>query len=373
MSGLDAVVVGAGPNGLAAAIDLARAGRSVRVYEAADRVGGGTRSAEITLPGFVHDVCASVHPLSLASPFLRSLDLARHGLEWVQPEAPVAHALAPGRSVVAGARLATVDEALGRDADAWRGLFGPLVREWERLVPMLLAPVIRPPRHPLLLARFGLPACSRPRTSSGSRSASPRRERCSRAWPPTRCSVSGSRSAAPSGSCWGCSRTRSAGRWPAAGAGRSPRRSRRRPARLGVEVVTGHRVDSLGDLPPARAYLLDVTPRQVLALAGDRLPDRLPPPARGVPLRARRVQDRLGARRPDPVDGPCDGASRDGPPRRHLSRGRRVRGRRRTRGGTRRSRSSSSSSRRSPIRHERRRASTSPGRTATSPTAPPWT
>ena len=80
---LDAIVVGAGPNGLAAAIDLARAGRSVRVYEAADTIGGGTRSAEVTLPGFVHDICASVHPLSLASPFLRSLDLERHGLEWV--------------------------------------------------------------------------------------------------------------------------------------------------------------------------------------------------------------------------------------------------------------------------------------------------
>ena len=130
----------AGPNGLAAAIELARAGRSVRIYEAADTVGGGTRSAELTLPGFVHDVCSAAHPLGIASPFFRSLDLARHGLEWVQPEAPVAHALAPGRSVVLERDLSALAEALGRDADAWARLFGPLVREWERLVPALLAP-----------------------------------------------------------------------------------------------------------------------------------------------------------------------------------------------------------------------------------------
>jgi phytoene dehydrogenase-like protein len=269
---LDAIVVGAGPNGLAAAIDLARAGRSVRVYEAADQVGGGTRSAELTLPGFVHDVCASVHPLSLASPFLRSIDLARHGLEWVQPDAPVAHALAPGRSVVLERDLAAVDDALGRDADAWRRLFGPYVRAWERLVPTILAPIIRPPRHPLLLARFGLPGVL-PATSLARLAF---REPAARALFAGLAAHSMLRLEQPLSASFGVvlGLLAHAVGWPVArgGSGAIAAALDAEARSLGVELVTGHRVDAIADLPPARAYLLDVTPRQVLAMAGDRLP-----------------------------------------------------------------------------------------------------
>src|SRR5512143_3878291 len=160
----DAIVVGSGPNGLAAAITLARAGRSVLVYEAADTVGGGMRSAELTLPGFVHDVCSTVQGTSVASPFFRSLDLARHGLELVEPEVPLAHPFDDGSVAVLERSVAATARGLGRDARSYRGLFGRLVAEADGLMDFVLGPVARPPRHPLLAARFGLPAA---RSASG--------------------------------------------------------------------------------------------------------------------------------------------------------------------------------------------------------------
>ena len=132
-AGRDAVVVGAGPNGLVAAITLARAGRSVTVLEAADTVGGGSRSAELTLPGFVHDVCSAVHPLALASPFLRDLPLAEHGLELVHPEVPLAHPLDDGTAVLlARASGETAASLGGGDGRAYRRLMGPLVARRRR-------------------------------------------------------------------------------------------------------------------------------------------------------------------------------------------------------------------------------------------------
>jgi phytoene dehydrogenase-like protein len=154
--GLDAIVVGAGPNGLAAAITLARAGRSVRVYEAAPEAGGGTRTAELTLPGFRHDVCSTILPLTLASPFFRTIDLAAHGVELVQPDAPVAHPLDGGRAVVLERSVSATANGLGaEDGRAWRRLFAPLVRDADKLGRELLRPVPHLPRHPLALARFG--------------------------------------------------------------------------------------------------------------------------------------------------------------------------------------------------------------------------
>ena len=276
-SQLDAVVVGGGPNGLAAAIVLARAGRSVRLYEAAAQVGGGSRSAELTLPGFVHDPCASVHPLSLASPFFRSLDLEGHGLAWVHSPAPVAHALVPGRSVVLPRDLADagIEAALGiRDAAAWRRLFAPLAREADRLMPAILGPVLRPPRHPLLMARFALPSAL-PATALA---------RLAFRDAPARALLAGLAghsmlplSAPLSGSFALVLGTLAhAVGWPLArgGSGAIAAALEAEARALRVEVVTGHRVASLADLPPARAIVLALTPRQVVALAGDRLPAR---------------------------------------------------------------------------------------------------
>jgi phytoene dehydrogenase-like protein len=270
--GLDAIVVGGGPNGLAAAIELARAGRRVRVYEASDTVGGGTRSAELTLPGFIHDVCSAAHPLGIASPFFRSLDLARHGLEWVQPEAPLAHALAPGRSVVLEQDLATACGTLGADGAAWARLFGPFVREWEQLVASLLGPIVRPPRHPILLARFAIPALL-PATTLA---------RIAFRDPATRALLGGIvahsmlRLNRPLTASFGLvmGTLAHAVGWPLArgGSGRVATALEAEARALGVEITTGHRVRSLAELPQARAVFLDLTPRQVVEIAGDRLP-----------------------------------------------------------------------------------------------------
>src|SRR5947207_5080169 len=152
------VVVGSGPNGLSAAITMARAGWRVSVLEANDTIGGGTRSAELTLPGFVHDVCSAIHPLGVASPFFRSLPLAQHGLEWIHPPVPLAHPLDDGTAALLERTFDATGATLGEDARAWKGLLAPLVSRSEILLEDILSPILRIPRHPLLLARFGLDA-----------------------------------------------------------------------------------------------------------------------------------------------------------------------------------------------------------------------
>src|SRR5919106_559121 len=153
---LDAVIVGAGPNGLTAAVTLAQAGLRVRVVEAADRVGGGTRSEELTLPGFRHDVCSAVHPFGVGSPALAALPLADHGLAWLHPELPLAHPFPDGSAAVLARSVEETAASLGGDARAWRRLVGPFLGRWPELAAEVLRPVaMRAPRHPLLLGRFG--------------------------------------------------------------------------------------------------------------------------------------------------------------------------------------------------------------------------
>src|SRR6184192_3006895 len=123
----DAVIVGSGPNGLAAAITLARAGCSVLVCEANATIGGGSRSAELTLPGFVHDICSAIHPLGIGSPFFRTLPLEQHGLEWIHPSAPLSHPLDDGTAAVLERSVEKTGATLGKDADAYRRLMAPFV------------------------------------------------------------------------------------------------------------------------------------------------------------------------------------------------------------------------------------------------------
>lgn len=153
-----AVVVGSGPNGLAAAIVLAQKGVRVAVFEAAETIGGGARSAELTLPGLIHDVCSSVYPMATGSPFLRSLPLGEHGLDWAHPEIPLAHPLDGGNAAVLYRSIEETVGGLGADGGAYRRLVQPLADRWDDLTAEILGPMLHVPRHPVLLARFGLSA-----------------------------------------------------------------------------------------------------------------------------------------------------------------------------------------------------------------------
>ena len=154
----DAVVVGAGPNGLAGAVELARAGLAVTVLEGHDTIGGGTRTEELTVPGALHDVCAAIHPTGIGSPYLRSLPLEEHGLQWAVPDVGFAHPLDDGTAAAEGATLEETVAGLGPDGPAWQRLLGPLVDHADDLLADVLGPVLRVPDHPVTLARFGLRA-----------------------------------------------------------------------------------------------------------------------------------------------------------------------------------------------------------------------
>ena len=151
-------VIGSGPNGLAAAVTMARAGFPVELFEQAAQIGGGTRSEELTLPGFVHDTCSAVHPMALVSPVFRSLPLAQYGLRWIHPTVPLAHPLDDGTAVVLDRSVELTAAGLGSDGAAYRGLVEPLLRDWRLLEPMVLAPPLRVPRHPVAAARLGRPS-----------------------------------------------------------------------------------------------------------------------------------------------------------------------------------------------------------------------
>jgi phytoene dehydrogenase-like protein len=269
----DAVVVGSGPNGLSAAITIARAGRSVLVLEAESTWGGGTHTAELTLPGFHHDVCSSCHPMLAASPFFQSLDLGRLGIDLVHPDLPMAQPMEDGTAVFLDRSLDTTADNLGVDAAAYRRWIRPLARRAEKLVPELLAPA-HIPRHPFLMARFGIPALLSAAAFAhvgfkGQRARALFAGLAAHSIQPLTSSATAAFGMvfAVVGHAYG---------WPLVRGGSSliadglvaELRS------LGGEIETDRRVASLADIPDGRAVLFDLTPRQVVDVAGEQLPER---------------------------------------------------------------------------------------------------
>jgi phytoene dehydrogenase-like protein len=269
----DAVVVGSGPNGLAAAIALAQTGRSVLVLEAEATIGGGCRSAELTLPGFLHDPCSAIHPLGTASPFFRTLPLADHGLEWIQPPLPLAHPFDDGTAAVLARSLDETAESLGGDGRAYRRLLGPLVAELDVLLDWALGP-LRVPRHPITVARFGLPALRPAIDVAHSHFDGPRARgifaglaahSMLRLDQPTSAASGLLLAALGHGFGWPL---------PRGGSQRIVDALAAHLRSLGGEIRTGVRVEAMDQLPASRAVFFDLTPRQVLAIAKDELPPR---------------------------------------------------------------------------------------------------
>jgi phytoene dehydrogenase-like protein len=269
-----AVVVGSGPNGLAAALTLARAGLEVTVLEAADTPGGGTRSSELTLPGLIHDECSGFHPLAVDTPFAREFDLAAHGLAWRWPEVQYSHPLDGGRGGFAVRSVDATSSGLGSDGATWRRVFGPLTENFDRITTDFLRPMLHVPSHPLALARFGalstLPASV-----------------LARAWssPEARALFGGVAAHAmrdlrsPMSSAIGVALATAAHAygWPVAEGG-SAAIGRAMISILecyGGKVLTGVRVSSLAELESPDIVMLDVAPRASVDIVGDRMPKRI--------------------------------------------------------------------------------------------------
>ena len=267
----DAVVVGSGPNGLAAAIALAQAGCRVLVREGAPTIGGGTRTAELTLPGFRHDVCSTSHPLGVGSPFFSTLPLGDHGLEWIHAPAPLAHPFDDGTAAVLERSVRATAAGLGVDGPAYRRLIAPLVRDWPILVQGLLRP-LAVPRHPLALARFGL---------LGLRSAKGLAEGHFHD-PAARALFAGMAAHAvlpldqPITAAFGLVlmlASHAVGMPVARGGSQAIADALGSYLQsLGGTIETDAPVRALADLPPADLILCDTSPRGLLRLAGDRLP-----------------------------------------------------------------------------------------------------
>jgi len=268
---MSACVIGSGPNGLAAAIVLAKAGLHVDVYEAEPQPGGAARTLELTLPGFHHDFGSAVHPLAAGSPFFSSLPLRDFGLEWIHSPATVSHPFDDGTAITLERDLLDAEAALGADGRAWRDLMTPFVERWADFVPEILGPVAHLPRHPFLLARFGLKTFASAQTLA---------HRCFRK-PRTKALFAGLAAhsflrldevlSGPFGMVMALAAHAVGWPIPRGGAQSITNALCGYISKLGGEIKTSTRIESLNRLPSYNIILCDITPRQLLSIAGDRL------------------------------------------------------------------------------------------------------
>jgi phytoene dehydrogenase-like protein len=268
-----ACVIGSGPNGLAAAIVLAQAGPSVTVYEAQSVAGGGARTMELTLPGFQHDLGSAVHPLAVGSPFFSSLPLQDYGLEWIQPPAAAAHPLDGVEALMLERNLDEAALELESDGAAWRGLFGPFSQSWDDVTEDVLRPISLLPRHPSLMGRFGFNAM-RPAKALANAKFRNTRTRALFAGLAAHSVLSLDAPFSSAAALMLGTAAHAVG-WPIprGGAASITRALCGYLAEFGVTVETEHPVNSLADLPKVDLTLCDVTPRQLLQIAGQRLAD----------------------------------------------------------------------------------------------------
>ena len=267
----DSVVIGSGPNGLSAAIVLAQAGCKVVVFEANDTIGGGARSAELTLPGFTHDVCSAVHPWALASPFWNTLPLASYGLDWIQPPVMIGHPFEDGTAAIAVRSLETTAAGLGRDAAAYKRIVGAVVRDWPLVLDAVLGPPAMP-RHPVALAKFGLRALR----SSNSLTAS------AFTGEPAKALLAGIAAhdvlpldrALTAGVALTMGALSHIGGWPIprGGSQKITNALAQHLTSLGGEIVAGTRVTDVDRLPAAKIVLCDLSPKPLLRIAGHKFP-----------------------------------------------------------------------------------------------------
>jgi len=270
---VEAIVVGAGPNGLAAAITLARAGVSVRVLEAAGVVGGGMRTEELTLPGYAHDVCSAIHPLGVASPFFKTVPLTELGVEWIESPSALAHPFDDGTAALLLRSLEETGATLGPDGWRWARAFGSLARNADAILPDLLAP-LGIPSHPLAFARFGMGAALPARTLARLEFRGPRARGLFAGLSAHSLLPLTQPATAAFGLTLGMLGHAVGWPFPRGGSQKLADALAAHLRSLGGEIETGTRVDSLAELGDARAILLDVTPRQLVSMVGDTLPSR---------------------------------------------------------------------------------------------------